>query len=680
MGFQSAAPLYKLALPRPNTLGLPKVLMTQDPSSPRVNMTTDRNHANAAPMSRPADWMFLQPAILDQMHDSVIVTDLAGIVTGCNRAAFEMFGYTPEELIGRSVSILYPSEEAKYLANIVVPAIHEKGEFRGEVRTRTRSGDYLYVHLCSSLLRDTDGNPAGMVGFSIDVTAQKLGELALRHQEDAALNVSREVNNRTLVEEELRLTNERFKTALRNSPVVVFNQDLDLRYTWIYNPALGYQPSDVIGKRDIDIFEREQDAAVTEAMKLDVIRTGQSRRQEVVVHWRGVDGFYDLLVDPLLSTEGNIVGVTCAAIDITQRKSTEQKLRASESRFRKLFESDLMGIGVPDRFGAFSEANDELLRIVGFTRADLEAGLVRWDRMTPPEYQALDIAHIAEAAERGSCTPYEKEYIRKDGSRVPILCGYALLEGSGDQYIGFVQDLTPQKRTEEALLRAEKLAAVGRLANSISHEINNPLESVTNLLYLLGYNPSLDQAAREYLATAEEQLARVSQVATQALRFHRQSTSATPVNVSELVDSVLTIHRPILQSKEIEVQRQYRDAPKLRCYSSEIRQALASLISNSLDAMNPGGILRVRVNRQSSDTVGPGIRISLADSGHGIAASNLPRIFEPFFSTKEINATGLGLWITRGIVERHCGNISIRSSVRPGNSGTVFAIFLPYEH
>src|SRR5450631_3346291 len=126
-----------------------------------------------------------------------------------------------------------------------------------------------------------------------------------------------------------------------------------------------------------------------------------------------------------------------------------------ETRIQKLIESDLLGICIPDRFGAFIEANDELLRMTGYTREDLEAGRVRWDIMTPPEYRELDVIHIAEAAQRGSCTPYEKEYIRKDGVRVPIMCGYALLEGSQDQYIGFVQDLSPQKRAEAALRERE---------------------------------------------------------------------------------------------------------------------------------------------------------------------------------------------------------------------------------
>jgi PAS domain S-box-containing protein len=142
--------------------------------------------------------------------------------------------------------------------------------------------------------------------------------------------------------------------------------------------------------------------------------------------------------------------------DATEQKKTEKALRTSEFRFRKLFDSGPMGIGMPDRFGGFRDCNDQLLAMTGYTRADFEAGLVRWDTMTPPEYAEVDRAHILEAIERGSCTPYEKEYLRKDGTRVPIICGYAQLDGSRDEYIGFALDLSEQKRAAGELREQEE--------------------------------------------------------------------------------------------------------------------------------------------------------------------------------------------------------------------------------
>ena len=168
------------------------------------------------------------------------------------------------------------------------------------------------------------------------------------------------------------------------------------------------------------------------------------------------DVYWNYSYSPVRDAEGTIGGVFVVCQDVTEQKKIEKAQRTSELRFRKLFESRLMGIGIPDRFGGFRESNDELLRFTGYTREDQEAGLVRWDTMTPPEYTEIDRVHILEATQRGSCTPYEKEYIRKDGTRVPIICGYAQLDGSRDEYIGFALDLSEQKRTAVELREREE--------------------------------------------------------------------------------------------------------------------------------------------------------------------------------------------------------------------------------
>jgi PAS domain S-box-containing protein len=505
--------------------------------------------------------------------------------------------------------------------------------------------------------------------------------------------------------------------------------------------------------------------------------------------------------------DGEITVIRGTVQDITERKLHEQQLarneaatRDSQSRFQRLYEANLMGICYPDKFGAFFDGNEEFLRIVGYSREELAAGMVRWDTMTPPEYAELDLQHIAEADERGSCTPYEKEYVRKDGSRVPILCGYALLEGSDQNYIGFVTDLTAQKQAERALLdreqrfrelaeslpqmvwearpdtrityvnrrwvaytglgiedmsgslaqelihpedierteqlrlrsfrtcqpytaevrmrrhdgvyrrflaravpvhndraeverwigtltdihdqhmaeealrRTEKLAATGRLAASIAHEINNPLEAVTNALYLaLQMEPS--QQVREYLQLAEQELARVAQVTSQTLRFHRQPTAAEVCDLAEVLESAVALFLPRFQAAGIEVQRDYRPHDKVNCYSDELRQVFVNLLGNALDAMRKGGHVRLCVR---PSTVFDGVRITIADTGHGIPTDLRTQVFEAFLSTKDDTGTGLGLWVSEGIVRKHKGRIVLRSRTSEP-SGTVFSIFLPYK-
>jgi len=201
----------------------------------------------------------------------------------------------------------------------------------------------------------------------------------------------------------------------------------------------------IIGPQFLSVLERGE-TVYQENVRVPVMRNGALQ-----------DIFWTYSYSPIRVSNGEIAGILIVCHDVTGEINTMRKLRDSEGRLRRLFESDVIGVGIPTRSGGFQQSNDELLRITGYTRDDLAAGRMRWDVMTPAEYHAIDAEHIQEAALRGSCTPYEKEYIRKDGSRVPILCGYASLEDSDDEYIGFVLDLTLQKRAEEALRTSERM-------------------------------------------------------------------------------------------------------------------------------------------------------------------------------------------------------------------------------
>ncbi len=299
--------------------------------------------------------------------------------------------------------------------------------------------------------------------------------------------------------------------------------------------------------------------------------------------------------------------------------------------------------------------------------------------MTPPEYNALDQQHIAEAAERGTCTPYEKEYVRKDGTRVPIMCGYTLLEGSQDQYIAFIQDLTALKKSEEAMRQAEKLHTAGRLAASMAHEINNPLAAVTNLIYLASRDASLQGDVRVMLETADRELVRISSIVAQTLRFHKQSTAPVLADVSEIMDSVFSLFSSRININHIIVRREYESRDRLWCYQHELRHAFANLVGNALDATPEGGSLRVRVKtgQRCANSAEPGIMVVIADSGSGIPPAMRMRVFEPFFSTKETTGTGLGLWATENIVRKHRGRIAFRTASGVVRHGTVFSLFFP---
>jgi signal transduction histidine kinase len=242
------------------------------------------------------------------------------------------------------------------------------------------------------------------------------------------------------------------------------------------------------------------------------------------------------------------------------------------------------------------------------------------------------------------------------------------------------QEITQQKKAEKALVQADKLAAVGRLAASIAHEINNPLEAVTNLLYLARLSSNLEEI-RNLLETADGELRRVSAIAAQTLRFHRQSSSPQEVDTTSLVKETLNVYLGRLRNCRVQLSTRLRARRTIRCFDGEMRQVLANLIANALDAMNAApGNLFVRTRETIRWSSGErGVVFTIADTGSGIPEATIKRIFEPFFTTKGTIGTGLGLWVSKDIVNRHRGVIHLRSSQAPQHQGTVFAIFLPFN-
>lgn len=252
------------------------------------------------------------------------------------------------------------------------------------------------------------------------------------------------------------------------------------------------------------------------------------------------------------------------------------------------------------------------------------------------------------------------------------------------RFDGITREITALKEAEEArdraneaLIRSEKLALVGRLAATISHEINNPLAAATNLLYLIEQSTTDEQTASRVKAALEE-LGRISEIVARTLGLSRRSDTPSWERVSQILDSALAIYDGRLRQSGIALRRDYAEADRLFCLASELRQVFANLITNALDAMPGKGKLIIRTRPQPHSRTGEaGLRISIADTGHGMNRNTVRKLFEPFASTKGDRGTGLGLWVSREILEKHRATIHVRSRQTPDASGTVFSIWIP---
>jgi PAS domain S-box-containing protein len=255
------------------------------------------------------------------------------------------------------------------------------------------------------------------------------------------------------------------------------------------------------------------------------------------------------------------------------------------------------------------------------------------------------------------------------------------------RWVGIIAlDASERKRNEEALRRSEKLAVTGRLAASIAHEINNPLEAITNLLFLLRNISELPEPAQKYVTMAEHEVQRIAEITQQTLRFYRQSTQPARATLAELIDSVLSLYQSRLNALDLRVERDYDSSLSLFCFAGEIRQVFANLVGNSIDASSAGGrlVVRARRSRDWKNSAQTGIRFAIADTGAGMDPEVREHIFEAFFTTKEMTGTGLGLWVSYEIVLKHHGSVHVRSRSAGSlngadhkNSGTVFELFIP---
>jgi PAS domain S-box-containing protein len=393
----------------------------------------------------------------------------------------------------------------------------------------------------------------------------------------------------------------------------------------------------------------------------------------------------------LISFEGKPC-VLANAFDVTDRKRTEEALRNREEHYRAAIEAGKVGtwewdinqnkVFFSDNWYSLTSTLDRGYEFAGDgnTRPYMDFALWR-DSVHEDDRAKIDAA-IESAIERD--TKYEIEFrVRQKGTKeVRWLAGLGrvLRDSAGKplRMIGAAVDVTERRRAEEALRNTEKLAAAGRLAASIAHEINNPLEAVTNLIFLARTTGTANAKGERLLTIAEEELRRAAHLTKQTLGFYRDSTFPSQFNVTDIIDDVLSLYARRMEARGVTVKRNYVDPGEMHGMVGEIRQAISNLVANGLDAMSgSGGTLYIRVRRTMHSQSGSALRITVADTGMGIPIEFQTRIFEPFFTTKQETGTGLGLWLTKNILEKHRGTIRVVSTSNAGKTGTVVLLTLP---
>jgi PAS domain S-box-containing protein len=371
-----------------------------------------------------------------------------------------------------------------------------------------------------------------------------------------------------------------------------------------------------------------------------------------------------------------------------ERRLAEERARAGEQlRYRDdvlqvALKASGMGLWVWDLEKDVVHRSDEVYRIVGCEPGAYGSDPDAWQLFVHPDDIPNIKATFARIRMDGSDYRMQFRVRALDGSMQWLESqGKCQVNGEGKvvRILGVLANINRRKQADEALLRAEKLAVAGRLAASVAHEINNPMEAVANMLYLISMTDSLEEA-RAQASSALEELMRIALVAQSTLKFHRETGSPKATLLSEIMDSVLTMFRGKLRSMEIAVDLKAERERQIHCMLSETQQIFANLIANAIEAMerNDRLSIRIRPSRDWRQRSTPGMRVTICDTGGGIDRATVRRIFEPFFTTKTETGTGLGLWVVAQLLERHKGSVRVWSSQRPGASGTAFSVFLPF--
>ncbi|MBF2027977.1 MAG: PAS domain S-box protein [Oscillatoriales cyanobacterium C42_A2020_001] len=581
-------------------------------------------------------------------------------------------GATPEQINQAGwESILHP-EDLAYLNPRWQRAFAQGKPNEDEFRYRMADGSYRWFLGRVVPIKDEQGQVVKWIGTSTDI------------------------DDRKRVEQDLQQREQQFRTLTEHSPDVIARVDRNLRHLYV-NPAVtkatGLPPEAFIGKSNAEMGMPSELNQFWESKLNQVFATGQPDSYEFSFPAPDGTRYYLSRVIPEFAETGEVTTILGITSDITDLKQAEQALRRSEVRFRRVVESNMIGLGFWNLQGDILSANDALLAMLGYTQAEFCNQPLNWREITPREYESLEDQALQEIVQQGFCTPFEKEYIRKDGSRVPVLCGGATFEESHDSGVFFVIDLTERKKIEsecERLLKLERAArqeaeAANRIKDEflavISHELRTPLNPILGWIKLLRNQrlnadrteqaPAIIERNARLQAQLIEDLLDVSQILQGKL-----SLSYCPVDVVEPVEAAIASVRLSAEAKSIQLHAALDSTiGRVLGHPSRIQQVMWNLLTNAIKFTPAGG--RVEISLKS---MGAFAQIQVSDTGQGIAPEFLPHVFDYFRQadgsiTRRFGGLGLGLAITRHLVELHGGTIEAASM--GAEQGAIFTVRLP---
>lgn len=438
--------------------------------------------------------------------------------------------------------------------------------------------------------------------------------------------------------------------------------------------VFGYQAEEIVGRSILTLIPAELHYEEDEILRK--LRAGERIEHFETTRLRknGERFPISVTISPIKDATGRIIAASKIARDISDRKKMD------ESRFRlaAIVDSADDAIISKDLNGIIRTWNEAARRMFGYTEEEIIGQSVL--RLIPQElrYEEDEILTKLRAGQR--IDHYETTRMKKNGETFDVSATISPIRDESGAVIGaskIVRDVSDKKRVERLVLQAEKLAATGRMAAAIAHEINNPLESLINVIFLARQYSSNNKKVHKLLLTAEDELERVAHIARQTLGYYKDTGSPIEVHMHDLLDNILTVYRSRMIAIGITVETQFNDLHKISVSKGEMLQVFSNVIANAIDAMPRGGRLSISARNILSGS-SDGIQVTIRDNGVGIEREHLTKIFEPFFTTKGNLGTGIGLWVAKQLVEQRGGLISVASSSAQDDSGTTITVFIPF--